>query len=30
LRLLDMLDPTYEHEDFMLIYPQLKELLQKL
>ena len=29
LRLLDMLDPTYEHEDFMLIYPQLKELLQK-
>ena len=27
LRLLNKLDPLYENDDFMLIYPQLKELL---
>ena len=29
LRLLNKLDPAYEDEDFMLIYPHLKELLER-
>ena len=29
IRLLNKLDPAYEDEDFMLIYPQLKELLER-
>ncbi|MBL6768632.1 MAG: NAD(P)-dependent oxidoreductase [Alphaproteobacteria bacterium] len=29
LNLLNMLDPTFENDDFMLIYPHLKQILEK-